>query len=315
MAEEYPPGSNLQKAKDFAKEFGVKKSFGSYDELLDDPDVQAVYVAQPNHLHATWTIRAAKKGKHVYCEKPLACSAAEAEDMVDVCHKQGVLLMVGYAHRFQPQNRKAKKLINEGRIGKVLSIFATHSGNMPAPGNIRLEKKFGGGTLMDRGSYCVNIARYILESEPVSVWASAKFMNGAQGVDEEIAAVLSFPGGQTLQFTSGFSLPEGNYCQCYEVVGQTGRIQVPKGFSQVETYRYGKIADSELVVIENVITDSKAEAITCQGEHQWQLAAEYFADCVLYGRPIEFPAENGLANTCVLQALLKSAREERPVIL
>ncbi|GAF92062.1 unnamed protein product, partial [marine sediment metagenome] len=223
VAEEYPPGSKLQKAKEFAKEFDVEKAFASYDELLDDPNVQAVYLAQPNHLHATWTIQAAEKGKHVYCEKPLACSTAEAEEMVDVCQKQGVLLMVGYAHRFQPQNRKAKQLIKEGRIGKVLSIFATHSGSMPAPGNIRLEKKFGGGTLMDRGSYCVNIARYIFQSEPLSVWASAKFMNGGQGVDKEIVAVLSFPGGQTLQFTSGFSMPDGNYCQSYEIVGQTGR--------------------------------------------------------------------------------------------
>ena len=140
-------------------------------------------------------------------------------------------------------------------------------------------------------------------------------MDDGQGVDEDIVAVLSFPGGQTLQLTSGFSMPDGNYCQSYEVVGQTGRIQVPKGFSQVETYRHGTITDSELFVIENAIVDSKTEAITCQGEHQWQLAAEYFADCVLNGRSIEFPAENGLANARVLEALLKSAHQGQSIKL
>ena len=305
---------NLARAKAFAEKFGIARAYGSYEELLGDPDVQAVYVCQANHLHHPWTIRAAHKGKHVLCEKPFACNVAQAEEMVAACREAGVLLMEAFAQRYQPQNVKARELIREGRIGNVLAIFAVHSGSMPPAGSFKLSRELCGGTLMERGCYCVNTARYLLGAEPTSVSATATFMGG-DGVDEKIVATLLFPGGQAMQFESRFSMPEGKYYQFYEVVGETGRIQVPQGFAQVQTYRHGKITDTSLLIIENAIINPSTERIDFEGVHQWQLEAELFADCVLQGRAIAFPAEDGLANTRVLEAVLASARERRIVDL
>jgi predicted dehydrogenase len=296
------------RAQSFAERFDVPRSYGRYEELLRDPDVQAVYVPLPNSMHGEWTIRAAQAGKHVLCEKPLARNTREAREMVDVCRAQGVLLMEAFAQRFLPQNVLVKRLVDEGRIGKVLWMTSTHSSSRPRPEDIRLSHELAGGVLMDKGCYCVNTARFLMGAEPVSVFARAEFGSESR-VDERMTATLHFPDDRVAQFDSSFRLEGETYYHSYELFGQTGRIQVPSGLTQPEAYYYG-----EGVNVSIYVTDAAGtEKIDCPGTHMWRLEAEYLSDRVLDGADIDFPCENGLANTKVIDALYASARENRVV--
>jgi predicted dehydrogenase len=161
---------------------------------------------------------------------------------------------------------------------------------------------------MDKGCYCVNTARFLMGAEPVSVFARAEFGDETH-VDERMTATLHFPGGRVAQFDSGFKLKGETYYHSYELFGETGRIQVPSGLTQPEAYYSGKGVDVSIYVTDATGT----EQIDCAGTHMWRLEAEYFSDCVLEGADIDFPAENGLANTKVIDALYTSAREDRVV--
>jgi len=314
VAEEYPPDTRLARAKEFAEKFGIEKAYGSYDELLDNAEVEAVYIPQANSLHKKWTIRAAEKGKHVMCEKPLGSNAEEAEEMLAACSRAGVTLMEGYAHRFHPQTLRVKELIDEGRIGRLLHFSAFHASGPPPAGDIRLNKDLAGGVLMDKGCYCLNTARFLFGSEPVSVYATAEF-GEESGVDERVVVTLEFPEGKVAHFESSFRLKEGSYTQGYDVFGTQGHIQVPQGYSQIETYRRGTLVDTRFFVSDIAVLEPKQETFVCEGVHTWQLEAEYFADRVLKGEEISFPAEDGLANMRAIDAIYRSAREEAIVTL
>ena len=298
----------LKRAQEFAEKFDIDRAYGSYGELLDDTDVQAVYIPLPNSLHREWTIAAAERGKHVLCEKPLACNAREAREMVDACREHGVLLMEAYAHRFHPQNAAVKKLLDEGRIGKVLGMTSVHSSGMPLTNDIRMSTELCGGVLGDKGCYCVNTARFLLGSEPISVFASVAY-GSSSGVDERVSAFLEFPDEIKMQFDTSFLLDPEAYYQGYEVFGQSGRILVPNPIVQLETYVDGRIVDTSFTVTD----DSGIERIDVKGAHQWQLEAEYFSDRVLDGGAIGQPAEDGLANMRAIDAIFASAAQERPV--
>ena len=299
---------SLAKAEAFAESFGVQRAYGSYAELLDDPGVEAVYVPLPNSLHKEWTIRAAEKGKHVLCEKPFACNGQEAKEMVDACGRNSVIVMEGFPHRFQPQNVLAKQLIDEGRIGRVLWMTAVHSGEKPPPGDPRLSKELCNTILMEKGCYCVDTARFVFGTEPGSVYATAEF-GEESGADERVTATLNFPGGGVAQVDCSFQLTEDAYYQSYEVFGEHGRIRVPKGLTQLETYRQGRVVGASFCVTDSAGT----ERIDVEGAHQWRLEAEYFADCVLKSEDIAFPHEHGLANMRVIDAIYKSGRSGQVV--
>lgn len=303
---------NLQRARQMSASFQVERAYGSYEELLEDDDVQAVYIPLPNTLHREWTVKAAACGRHVFCEKPLACNAAEAAEMVDACTTNGVLLMEAVVSRFHPHNVQIKAILDQGRIGRPLRMTAVHSSDRPSDSDIRLSRDLRGGILMDKGCYCINTARYLFGSEPVSVFASAEFGDRSH-VDERVIATLSFPDGAVAQFDCNFSLASSCYRQSYQVFGESGHIHVPTGFSQVKTYRHGTIVDSAYYLSEDDATDPRVQRIDCDGAHIWQVTAEYFADCVLNDRPLSPPAENGLANMKVIDAIYASARQGRPV--
>ena len=306
---------DLDRARGFAEKFSIGKAYGSYEKLLGDAEIEAVYIPLPNGLHKEWTIRAAREGKHVLCEKALACSAEEAQEMVDACRKNSVLLMEAFAHRFHPQNRLVKKLVSEGRIGKVLGMISTHSVGPHPSDNIRLNRELGGGVLGDLGCYCLDTARFLLENEPTSVFAKIEF-GEESSVDERATVTLHFPDDSVVYFDSSFRLAPGTYCGAYEVLGEGGQIYVPKAFAQLDTYRLGKIVDTYFFVRDNAIpgqAESKTQRIDVEGIHQWQLEAEHFADTILAGEELEFPAENGLGNSKVLDAIYQSAKGGRPV--
>ena len=303
----------LEKAKAYAGKFDIPRAYGSYEALLDDPEIQAVYVPLPNSLHKEWTIKAAKKGKHVLCEKPIACCAADAQEMNEACRKNGVLLMEAFAQRFHPQYQRAQALIQNGKIGRILRITAGMSRSPYPVDDIRMSPNLCGGALMDLGCYCINTARHLVGAEPVSVFATQEI--GPSGVDEKTTATLSFPGGEILQFDTHLYLADRHFEQGCTVYGEMGNIFIPQAFSQVEILRFGRMAEATLFTTDHRIGSHQTEMIPIEAVHQWQLQLEFFADRVLTERPIELPGENGVANMRAIDAVIQSARTGVPVVL
>jgi len=304
---------NMEKAKEYAGRFGVQKAYGSYEELLKDPEVQAVYVPLPTTLHKEWTVRAAESGKHVLCEKPLASNAVEAQQMVDACRRRGVHFMEAFQYRLHPQNQAVKRVIEEGRIGRVVGISAVFSSSTPPMDNIRMKAELGGGAMGDQGSYCVNMARFLTNAEPTEVFARGDF--DADGLDRRITADLQFPNGTRAWLDASFQLAGTSVYMGCEVFGDRGRIYIPLPFAQRAVTEEGRIVDTSFFISDDAPLETKKEEVRVKGVHQWQLEVENFADRVLKSEPIGYPMENGLAQTKAMDAVYKSAREGRPVQL
>ncbi len=194
---------DADKARAFAREFAIARHFGSYEALLADRGIDAVYIPLPNSLHAEWSIRAAGAGKHVLCEKPLSASAAEARAMFDAARRHGVHLVEGYPYRAQPQTLKLRELLDAGVIGDVRLIQASFGFTLGAGENIRLSPQLAGGALMDIGTYPVSLARMIAKARPTRVHAAAQWTGG--GGDRALAATLEFDSGLFAQITCSFS--------------------------------------------------------------------------------------------------------------
>jgi D-xylose 1-dehydrogenase (NADP+, D-xylono-1,5-lactone-forming) len=191
------------KARAFAGEFAIARSFGGYENLLADRDVDAVYIPLPNSLHCEWSIRAAQAGKHVLCEKPLAATASEARAMFDAARRHGVHLVEGYPYRAQPQTLKMRELLDAGVIGEIRLMQASFGFTLGDGENIRLSADLAGGALMDVGSYPVSLVRMVAKSRPARVYAAAEWT--ASGVDRALAATLEFESGLFAQITCSFS--------------------------------------------------------------------------------------------------------------
>jgi xylose dehydrogenase (NAD/NADP) len=304
---------NLEKAEEYARQFGVSRAYGSYEELLADPEIQAVCVPLPNSLHREWTVKAAEKGKHVLCEKPIACSAAEAQEMSEACRANRVLLMEAFAQRFHPQYRKVRELMQEGRIGRILRITAAMSRSGYPADDIRMNPEMGGGALMDLGCYCISTARYLVGSEPESVIATQEI--GRTGVDERTTGTLYFPRGEICQFDTNLYMEEKHFEQGCTVYGEKGSIYIPQAFSQVELLRFGRMTEASLLITDYLIGGGQTETITIQAVHQYRLEQEFFADRVLTDRPMESPGEDGVAGMRVIDAVVRSASTRAPVAL
>jgi D-xylose 1-dehydrogenase (NADP+, D-xylono-1,5-lactone-forming) len=190
------------RARTFAEEFAIRRHFGSYEALLADGDTDAVYIPLPNSLHAEWSIAAARAGKHVLCEKPLAATAGEARAMFDAARLHGVHLVEGFPYRAQPQTQKLRELLETGVIGEVRLMQAAFGFYLGAGENIRLNPQLAGGALMDAGVYPVSLARMVAGSRPSRVHAAAHWSGG---VDRTLAATLQFAGGLIAQINCSFN--------------------------------------------------------------------------------------------------------------
>jgi D-xylose 1-dehydrogenase (NADP+, D-xylono-1,5-lactone-forming) len=216
---------NASKAQSFAAEFDIARSCGSYAELLADPDIDAIYNPLPNSLHAEWSIRALRAGKHVLCEKPLAVSAAEALAMFEAAGTGGVHLAEAYPYLAQPQTLKLRELLAAGTIGKPRLIQASFGFTLTNPDDIRLDAGLGGGALMDLGTYCVSLIRIVAGSRPTRVNASAQWSqeSGPDGaVDRTIAATIEFASGLKAQLTCSFDACPHRQAL---IVGSGGTVQ------------------------------------------------------------------------------------------
>ncbi len=207
------------RASDVAESLGIPRAHGSYEELLADPEVDAIYIPLPNHLHAEWTIASARAGKHVLCEKPLAMTSGQAQEMVDVCASEGVRLMEAFMYRLHPSWQAVREMVASGRIGSLRAVQSWFSYFNDDPTNIRNVAAFGGGALMDIGCYSVNLSRMLFDGEPLGVEASVS-RDPTTGVDVLTSAILEFESGVATFTCSTRAEPD----QRVHVYGTEGRI-------------------------------------------------------------------------------------------
>lgn len=283
------------RARDVAQRLRIPRAYGSYEELLADPDVDAIYNPLPNSLHAEWTLAAAAARKPVLCEKPLAVDSAQARAMIDGCRERGVLLMEAFMYRFHPQHARVRALLDAGEIGALRGVRAAFTFLLePFPEqNVRLRADLAGGALMDVGCYAVNAARMLFGEEPA--WASAQWdFRDAFGVEVALAGVLGFSDERLATFDCGFrAWGQGSY----SAVGTTGQIDVPNAFVP-------NPLDTTIVV--DGAGGRRVE--TVGGVDQYRLEAEEFADALLTGRPLRIPADDALGTLRAIEALHRSAR-------
>jgi xylose dehydrogenase (NAD/NADP) len=231
-------------AEAYAAQEGIPRAHGSYQELLEDPDVEAVYIPLPNGMHVAWSIRALESGKHVLCEKPLDRRSAEVERAFDAAERAERILMEGFMYRHHPQTRKAKELVDAGKIGELRALRCHFGFTLNDPDDVRMNTYLDGGSLMDVGCYCVSVAR-LFAGEPESV--TGQQVIGLGGVDVRFAAMLEFPGPVLAHFDCGFDVP-GN--SGLEVVGSeaTLRLRTPFLISDpaIELLRDGEVARVEV---------------------------------------------------------------------
>ncbi|HET6387426.1 MAG TPA: Gfo/Idh/MocA family oxidoreductase [Armatimonadota bacterium] len=218
-------GSRTQEAADkFGKEFGINRRYGSYAAILEDPEVQAVYISLPNHLHAEWGIKCAQAEKHILCEKPLTVNHAEAMRLVDEVDRNHVFLMEAFMYRCHPQTQKLKEILKSGAIGDVRLIQSNFCYNMgPKYENIRLSNPAAGGGIMDVGCYTMSMARLIAGADPIDVKGSA-FIGPVSRVDEQATASVLFPGGIVANLACATQVSADNELRIW---GSAGSIRVP----------------------------------------------------------------------------------------
>jgi D-xylose 1-dehydrogenase (NADP+, D-xylono-1,5-lactone-forming) len=273
--------SNEQRARDVALSFGIERSYADYQMLLDDPDIDVVYIALPNHLHSEWTIRAAAARKHVLCEKPLAMNAIECTDMISSCQQAQVLLMEAVMYRFHPRMRHLKQMLVAHELGDVHFLHTAFSFNFNAPENYRAYKQFGGGALLDVGSYCVNAARWLLGSEPLSFHSISSYSQ--TGIDLMTSALLGFDQGVLAHIQCGFVAAEH---QVIEVVGTASAVTAPLAFTAWRN-------DTTRLLLQRGQIFEEREFVPSD---PYKLMVEHFASCVIEKTPLLYPAEDGLAN-------------------
>jgi D-xylose 1-dehydrogenase (NADP+, D-xylono-1,5-lactone-forming) len=281
------------RAGPYAEELAIPRSYRSHEELLADPDVDAVYLPLPNSEHARWIIRAAQAGKHVLCEKPLAVDAAAADAAIAACAAAGVLLMEAAMYRFHPRMQRLHELVTSGALGAPRLIHAAYTFTMAAPQDYRREAAMGGGALLDVGYYGVSIARWLAGAEPLTALSCAE--REAEGaVDWQLAGVLRFPAGLAASVQCSFgAVPY----EMVEVVGTAGVARVLRGSRAQKTdpveLRWQRGSDDE--IDEQFAADQYAEMV------------EHFSHCILAGEPPAYAARDAAANLRALDALARAA--------
>jgi len=294
---------NPTKAAEVGKEYNVDHvvSYEEYDDFLKRGQVDAVYIALPNNMHCDFTVRTARAGVHILCEKPMADTAAECEEMIRACEQANVKLMIAYRLHFEPSNLRAISIVNSGDIGEP-RIFSSAFTQQVPEGNVRLKKGQGGGPLMDMGVYCINAARYLFRAEPTEVLAAGANNGEARfnQVHEMASAIMRFPGERLATFTCSFGAAP---VDVYEVAGTKGSLHLRPAY----TYH----GDMKMTV--KIGEQDREESFS---QHD-QFGAEilYFSRCLLEGSEPEPGGREGLADVRVVEAILKSMRSSQPVKL
>jgi glucose-fructose oxidoreductase len=292
-----------EKLKQLARRYGVTLtySYEQYDDCLRSGDVDAVYIALPNSMHAEYSIRAAQAGVHVLCEKPMAVTERECLAMIRAAQKHSVKLMVAYRLHFEEANLKAIEIVKSGKLGEP-RFFSSVFGLQVREGNIRTQADLGGGTLYDLGVYCINAARNLFQSEPAEAFAytAARKDRRFEEIDEMTSAVLSFPAGRLASFTSSFGSAD---VASYEIIGTKGRLRLDPA------YEYAMALKLYLTI------DGKTTAQTFSRRDQFAPELLYFSDCIRKNIEPEPSGAEGLADVRILRALYRASETGKPVKL
>ncbi len=289
---------DLPRAEAVAARYPGMRAHGSYEALLADPNVEAVYISLPNALHAEWTIRAAAAGKHVLCEKPLGATPDEVRAMSEARRTAGVLLMEAFMYRFHPQIRWALEQIAAGAVGPVRLVRGAFAFDIrSSPGNIRLQAALAGGSLMDVGCYPLNFARAVYSASPLAVAARAVVPSGSE-VERSVAAVLDFGGERLAVIDCSFEQPAQQFI---EVAGDRGRLTIPRPFTPREQETIVRIERGDEAVERRFASTD-----------QYRLQVEHFAACVRTGAPPFLPLADARAQAESIEAIYAAASYARP---
>jgi predicted dehydrogenase len=284
--------SSLEKAKVLAAELNIPKTFGSYEALLNSPEIDAVYIPLPNHLHVPWSIKALEAGKHVLCEKPIALTVVEAQELLDASKKNpAVKIMEAFMYRFHPQWQKAKELVTQGEIGKLQTIqsFFSYFNNDPA--NIRNMAGIGGGGLMDIGCYTISLSRFIFDEEPQNVCGLIEF-DPQFKIDRLASAILEFKSG-TSTFTCATQMAP---YQRINIFGTDGRIEIEIPFN----------APPDLPCKMWHQKQDQIKEIVFPVCDQYTIQGDLFSKAILDDTSVPTPLEDAVANMKVIEAMLES---------
>jgi D-xylose 1-dehydrogenase (NADP+, D-xylono-1,5-lactone-forming) len=286
------------RAEAYAHKFRIARAYGSYEELLADPDIDVIYNPLPNHLHAEWTIKAMEAGKHVLCEKPFALTVDEVDSVTAAAKHTGKVAAEAFMYRSHPQTRKVKEIVESGTLGKVQVIRGAFRYWLGRDHDYRLDPTMGGGGLWDVGCYLVSYARLIAGEEPAEVFGWQ--VTGPTGVDESFTGQLRFPGGIHALFDVGMN---SKYRTFLEIVGSAATLRVPNPFVPLPFER--------IFLIRRV----RMKTIFIRGQYLYNGEVEDMANAALLGKPQHISLADTRANVATLVALLESARIGKPVSL
>ncbi len=277
-----------RRAEEYAEKWGIERAYGTYEALLEDPDVDAVYISLPNTMHREWSIRSLEAGKHVICEKPFSRRASDVEDAFDAAERSGRLLTEAFMYRHNPQTARLVELVREGAIGELRVVRSTFSYALYDAENIRLRTDVEGGSLMDVGCYCVSGSR-LLAGEPESVFGSAYV--GPTGTDWVFTGALRFPGDVLALFDCGTSLPERDEL---EAIGSEGSLFLDDPWHCNEPVIEIRRADG-------------IERIELEPVDSYRLELENLADAIAGVAPLLLGREDALGQARTIEALFRSA--------
>ncbi|NIJ44184.1 putative dehydrogenase [Wenyingzhuangia heitensis] len=288
---------NLENAIEIAKDLNIGTAYGSYDELLNDPTIEAVYIPLPNHLHVEWILKALKAGKHVLCEKPIGLNAKQAKQLLEQTQQYPKLkVMEGFMYRFHPRWNVVKEHIKKGTIGDLKNIHSTFTYYNVDPTNIRNKPEVGGGSLLDVGCYCVSLSRFLFEEEPIKVLANINY-DPVLKTDYLVSAILQFPKG-TATFTCSTQLLKREYA---EIIGTEGAIEIPHSFIPSKD-------DESKIVIANT---SEHKEIVFKKCNQYTLQGDAFSLAILNNTEVPTSLQDALDNMIVIDQLFKSGKEQK----
>jgi predicted dehydrogenase len=287
------------RAQAYAAEHGIARAHGSYEDLLADPEVDAVYIPLPNSMHVPWSVRALEAGKHVLCEKPLSRDPAQVAEAFDAAERTGRVLMEAFMWRFHPQTEELVRLVRSGAVGELRYVRAAFGFGSLHPANVRLQAGLEGGALMDVGCYCVSALR-LLCGEPLRV--SGEQVDGGDGVDIRFAGVLRFGGDVLGSFDCGMDVFRRN---SIEVVGSSGQILVPSPWQT-------PLGAEILIVREG---EAEPERILPEAVDPYARELDEVGAAITDGRPPRLDREESLGQARTIDALYRAAAESRAITL
>jgi len=274
-----------EKAESFRSQFNLRRAYGSYEDLLQDPEIEAVYIPLPNGLHAEWTIRSFESGKHCLCEKPFASSAIEAAQVAGIASEKGMFAMEAFMWRLHSQHQRGMEAVISGKVGSVRLVRAAFSYSIARKFNVRLSPELAGGSVLDVGCYPISVARYYFAAEPTSAFSRGD-IDPEYNVDMAMSGILDFPAGRAL-IDCAFTLP---YRTELEIVGESGRIFIPKPW----------LPDPEATI------EINGEQERLPPENQYVKQFEYFSNAVLSGRPPLYGPDDAVRQMRVIDAVRRS---------